>query len=315
MIILLIPFADGRAWHGRYSAFPTKISTLMICLLLPMALVAAQLGTLEGYVFRETDGGPPRRPLTVELINQGRSRYHQTSNKDGTFTFKKVREGDYTIRARFSNFIIVEDIVTVMSQRKNFAAVMLPKRRPGAQTFRTIGADQLAAQSDRKMQKKLKQAGGLVVKRDFAGAALLYEEVAAKGTQPGIWDTLGLLYLQMGRKDEAIQAFEKAIEQEPKNLLPYTHLGTAYLEERRYKELLGMARRALAVDSKWLTAHVFLGEAQAGTRIWKQPSDPPRRLLSWRKARPQAPICFWRRSAGPGAIVLAHAHSWNIISS
>jgi len=46
------------------------IGRLMICLILPLALVAPQVGTLEGFVFREADGGPPRRPLTVELIEQ-----------------------------------------------------------------------------------------------------------------------------------------------------------------------------------------------------------------------------------------------------
>ena len=63
----------------------------MICLLLSLAMVASQVGTLEGYVFRETDGGPPRRPLTVELIEQGRlgavlaDKYgqHHTVRSDG----------------------------------------------------------------------------------------------------------------------------------------------------------------------------------------------------------------------------------------
>jgi tetratricopeptide (TPR) repeat protein len=238
----------------------------MICLLLPIAMAAAQLGTLEGYVFRETDGGPPRRPLTVELIDQGRTGYRKTTKADGTFLFNKVQEGPYTIRARSSNFIIIEDVVTVTSKGKNFAAVMLPKRRAGAQTFRTVTADQLATQSDRDLQKKLKQAAGLVAKRDLAGAIRLYEQAAVAATQPGLWDALGQLYLQMGRKDVAFQAFEKAIEQDPKYLLPYRHLGTVYLEERRFKELLAVANRALAIDSRWLTAYAFLAEAQVGTR-------------------------------------------------
>src|SRR6185503_10748090 len=148
----------------------------MICLLLSLAMVAPQLGTLEGYVFRETDGGPPRRPLTVELIEQGRTKYRKTTKADGDFVFGNVRTGAYTIRARLNDFVIAEDAVTVTSGTKNFAAVMLPKRRAGARTFRTVTADQLATQSDRRLQKTLRQAAGLTAKGDLAGAVRLYEQ-------------------------------------------------------------------------------------------------------------------------------------------
>jgi tetratricopeptide (TPR) repeat protein len=227
-------------------------------------MVAPQLGTLEGYLFRETDGGPPRRPLTVELIEQGRSKYRKTTEDDGSFVFRNVQPGGYAIRARFGDFVIADDVVTVTSG-KNFATVMLPKRRAGARTFRTVTADQLAVQSDRDLQKTLRQAAGLVAKGDLAGAIRLYEQAAAAAAQPEVWDGLAVLYLQVGRKDEALGAFAKAMEQDPNYLLPYIHLGTIYSEERKYKELLMVAKRALAIDSKWMTAHAFLGEAQAST--------------------------------------------------
>ena len=236
----------------------------MICLLLSLAMVAPQLETLEGYVFREADGGPPRRPMTVELIEQGRAKYHKTTEADGSFVFRNVRQGAYVIRARFNDFVIADDAVTVTSG-KNFTTVMLSKRRAGARTFRTVTADQLAVQSDRDLQKTLRQAAGLVAKGDLAGAVRLYEQAAAAGAQPDVWDGLALLYFQMGRKDEAFRAFAKAMEQDPNYLLPYTHLGTIYSEEQKYKELLAVAKRALAIDPKWMTAHAFLGEAQAST--------------------------------------------------
>lgn len=252
-------------FDGLFAFILTGLSILMLSLFLPLTMVAAQLGTLGGYVFRETDGGPPRRPLTVELIDQGRTKYRETTRADGAFEFNKVRDGQYAIRARFNDFIIVEDDVTVASGRKNFAVLMLPKRRVGVQSFRTVTADQLVAQSDRALQKKLREAFGLAGKGDLAGAAQLYEQAAAAGAHPDLWDALGLLYIKMGRKSEAYHAFEKAMEQDPKYLLPYAHLGTVYLEEGRYEELLKLAIRALAIDSRWLTAYNLLAEAQAGT--------------------------------------------------
>jgi tetratricopeptide (TPR) repeat protein len=236
----------------------------VIYLLMTLTVVAAQLGTLKGYVFREADGGPPRRPLTIELINRGKSRYRETTNKDGGFAFNKLREGRYTIRARFSDYTIAEESVLVTSGEKNFAAVMMPKRRTRGQGFRTVTADQLSAQSDRKLQKIVRQAVELTDKGDLAGAAVLLEQAAAKGSQPEYLDGLGVLYLRLGRKDQAFHSFEKAIEQDPNYLLPYNHLATVYLEERRYKDLLGVAKRALAIDSNWLSAYAFLAEAQVG---------------------------------------------------
>jgi tetratricopeptide (TPR) repeat protein len=202
--------------------------------------------------------------VTVELIEQGRTKYRKTTEADGDFVFRNVRQGGYAIRARFSDFVMAEDAVTVTSGGKNFATLMLPKRRAGARTFRTVTADQLAVQSDRDLQKRLRQAAGLMAKGDLAGAVRLYEQAATgAGAQSDVWDGLALLYYQMGRKEEAFHAFAKAMEQDPEYLLPYRHLGTIYLEEQKYKELLVVAKRALAIDSKWMTAYAFLGEAQA----------------------------------------------------
>jgi tetratricopeptide (TPR) repeat protein len=237
----------------------------MIPLILHLALAAAQAGTLSGYVFRETDGNPPRRPMTVELSDGDRTRYRETTEASGMFMFRKVQEGHYTIRVRFGDFIAVDDRVTIAAGEKDFAAVMLPKRRAKAQGFRAVTADQLASQSDRELQKSLRKAAKLVSRHDLSGAARVYEQAAAVGPTAGLWDTLGILYLQMGRKADAISVFEKAIAQDPEYLLPYAHLGWFYQQERRYTELLKLAARALAADPEWMTGHSLLGEARVGT--------------------------------------------------
>lgn len=237
----------------------------MISLLLHLAIAAAQAGTLSGYVFRETDGNPPRRLMTVELRDGDRTRYRETTEAGGMFVFHKVQEGRYTIRVRFGDFTVVEDQLTVTGSGKNFAAVMLPKRRVGPRDFRAVTAGQLASQSNRTLQKSLRKAARLVARHDLSGAAQVYEQAAAAGATADLWDTLGLLYLQMGKKDDSIRAFERAIAQDPEYLLPYAHLGWYYQEDRRYNDLLKLAHRALVADPQWMTAYAFLGEAQAGT--------------------------------------------------
>jgi len=237
----------------------------MIPLILHLALAAAQAGTLSGYVFRETNGNPPRRPVTVELNDGDRTRYRETTDAGGTFSFRNVREGQYTIRARFGDFIAADDHVRIAASADNFAVVMLPKRRAKAQDFRAVTPDQLASQSNETLQKSLRKAAKLVIRHDLSGAARLYEQAAAVDPTAGLWDTLGLLYLQMGRKDDAINAFEKAIARDPEYLLPSAHLGWFYQQERRYTELLKLATCALAADPEWMTGHSLLGEARVGT--------------------------------------------------
>jgi hypothetical protein len=237
------------------------IVRVMSCLA-PLAAAEVQRGSLEGYVFRETDGGPPRRPLTVELIEQGRTRQRATTRPDGTFALDNVRQGRYTIRARFNNFTAVADVVTIVSTGANFMALMLPKRRAGTQTFGTITADRLATQSDKSLQKKLRQASRLAEKQDYSGAARLYEEALAAGVQPEVLEALGLLYVYMGVSGKAFQVFEQAIHADPKYLLPYAHLASLYLEQRQYQQLSSVAKRALAVDPGWMTGHAYLAEAQ-----------------------------------------------------
>ena len=145
-------------------------------------------------------GGPPLRRLTVELIDQGRAKYRETTEADGSFVFNKVQEGHYTIRVRFSDFIIVEEAVTVTSPGKNFAAVMLPKRWAGARTFRTVTANQLAVQSNRDLQEKLTKAVKLTNERNFAGAIRLYEQAAEARAQTDLWNGLDCSILVWGER-------------------------------------------------------------------------------------------------------------------
>lgn len=237
--------------------------------LLALILAAADFGALHGYVFREAGGDPPRRPVTVELLDQDRSRHRQTARPDGSFAFEKVREGRYTVRARAGDFVLVEEVIAVAPGADNFAALMLPKRRAGVRTFGTVSVGHLAAQSDRALQKRLRQAATLAQRRDWAAAVRIYEEAVTAAAPADVWDALGLLYLHLGRQEDAWRAFEKAIQLDPAFLFPYAHLAAACLEGRRYRDLAAIASRALAVDPNWLTAHAFLAEAQAGLGQWE----------------------------------------------
>jgi Tfp pilus assembly protein PilF len=62
-------------------------------------------------------------------------------------------------------------------------------------------------------------------------------------------DTLGLVYLDLGRPDLAIEQLRKAVELDPKLADAHFHLGTAYAESSRWEEAVVSYRRSLAMPT------------------------------------------------------------------
>ena len=74
----------------------------------------------------------------------------------------------------------------------------------------------------------------------------LKEAVSLDPTVANYRDTLGLVYLELGRPDMAIEELRKAVELDPKLADAHFHLGTAYAEAGRWEEAVASYRRALA---------------------------------------------------------------------
>jgi len=84
----------------------------------------------------------------------------------------------------------------------------------------------------------------------------LKEAVSVDPTVAAYYDTLGLVYLELGRTDLAIQELRKAVELDPKLADAHFHLGTAYAEATRWEEAVGSYRKALALPT--LTIHDYV---------------------------------------------------------
>ncbi len=69
---------------------------------------------------------------------------------------------------------------------------------------------------------------------------------------------LGNVYAALGRTDEAIAAFQCAIELDPKDATPHNGLGNVYADLGRTDEALAAYQRALAIDSRRFTSRVSL---------------------------------------------------------
>lgn len=86
----------------------------------------------------------------------------------------------------------------------------------------------------------------LELKQPAKAEARLKKAAAADSKQAGIWQLLGALALNQGHGEEAARHLEKAIELNPKWLLPYAELGAWYQKQGDREKAIAVARKAAA---------------------------------------------------------------------
>lgn len=86
----------------------------------------------------------------------------------------------------------------------------------------------------------------------------------------GVWNNLGLAYLDQRMTDEAIAAFKKQVEVNPYDEYAYNNLGRAYRLQRKYQEAADAFLKQLEINplDKW--AHANLGELYMDWKKWEE---------------------------------------------
>jgi type IV pilus assembly protein PilF len=76
---------------------------------------------------------------------------------------------------------------------------------------------------------------------------------------------LGLSHLREGRPEQAVEAFRKAIKEDPKNPYFYKGLGQGLLSLKKYSDAVGAFRKALELNPYYTDLHNDLGTALAAS--------------------------------------------------
>lgn len=79
------------------------------------------------------------------------------------------------------------------------------------------------------------------------------------------YNLLGNAYEHVGRKDEAIAAYKKAIETNPNYEIPCYNLGTIYYQSGRKDEAIKLYEKAVAIKPSYADAYMNLGSAYYDT--------------------------------------------------
>ncbi|OLD37730.1 MAG: hypothetical protein AUI57_09870 [Candidatus Rokubacteria bacterium 13_1_40CM_2_68_8] len=79
--------------------------------------------------------------------------------------------------------------------------------------------------------------------------AALQEAVNVNPSSPVYRDTLGVVLLELGRPDMALEHFKKAVELDPMFADGYFHMGTALAEARRWDEAVVSYKKAIELPT------------------------------------------------------------------
>jgi tetratricopeptide (TPR) repeat protein len=108
-------------------------------------------------------------------------------------------------------------------------------------------------------------ADGVTLRRDFRRKAAA-EDIAGGETQlavdpsnAALHDDVAVLYLELGKPDEARRHFEASARLRPTSAVAQYNLGTALEASQRYADAAKRYRAALALDPRYAHAHVNLG--------------------------------------------------------
>ncbi|OIO34894.1 MAG: hypothetical protein COS94_10145 [Candidatus Hydrogenedentes bacterium CG07_land_8_20_14_0_80_42_17] len=98
-------------------------------------------------------------------------------------------------------------------------------------------------------EESIAQAESAMAQNDYPLAISLYREAISKDSSiPSAWNNMGNAYYRMGRPREAIEAYEKAAELEPKNAdIPF-NIGLAYYRIGEVQSARRAFARALEID-------------------------------------------------------------------
>jgi tetratricopeptide (TPR) repeat protein len=137
-----------------------------------------------------------------------------------------------------------------------------------------------APQQPDQFESFLASAQQAQARSDFASAAEFYRK--AVGIHPEIPElkaNLGLMYYQLGKDQQAIDAFNQAIRLKPGLFVPHLFLGLDYVRLKRFNDAIPYLKRAVLLDATDIQARLALGHAYTGVGKTRQATESYSRVV------------------------------------
>jgi len=116
-------------------------------------------------------------------------------------------------------------------------------------------------QSDR-FESLLASAQDAQAKSDFQSSAAFYSETITIHPEiPELRANLGLMYYQLGKAEQAREAFRQALRLKPGLFVPNLFLGLGYVKEKRFSEAIHYLKQAAISQPADVNTALALGQA------------------------------------------------------
>jgi Flp pilus assembly protein TadD len=219
--------------------------------------------TIEGRIY-DPSGHPLNKRLRVEINSVQNGTASTLSSDDGTFVFRRLREGTYnlTINAGSEYEAANERIqVTDMDARVKSGQVMTvqiqlqPKStvstRPAVTNAELASVPQAAREVYLKALAAARTGDHKTAIEQLEKAISLYSGFTLA------FNELGAQYLQLNRLDKAAEALHSAIKLAPDAFIPRLNYGYVLLQQKKFTEAEAELRRALEKNETSVIAHLY----------------------------------------------------------
>jgi tetratricopeptide (TPR) repeat protein len=238
---------------------------LVSLLLLMVSLCPAEnVSLVRGRV--QSDAAHLGNDMIAELENLDRRgpANHAQVGGDGSFEFRDVATGRHALRiTTLYGDIICEQMVDVLNYGTELS-IRLPKRSSERSGSGTISVRELQRPVPQKAMHAFAE-GMREAQTGHSADAIRKLELAVR-LYPDFADArtnLGVQYTRLGRFQEALEQFEKAVACGEPSAILYGNLSYAYSVAGRLRDAEYAARRSLSLDAHYLRGHYLLGSVLA----------------------------------------------------
>ena len=238
----------------RISALGKIVLCLIAAVLMTPLLQAQFQGRVEGTV-TDKDGNPiPKVQVTIVSQRTASMFFEVTTDRQGRFRQIGLHPGYYQVSFVKDGFMTVSTEIRISIAGEEKLTVVLET------------ADQLIAKGLSEADNRFMQGNKLYADQNYAEAVAAYEEaVALTDTNWGYFLNLGLAYRKADRADDAVCAFRRALELNPKSYSANKELGEMLALGGDFEAAKPYYEKAVELSPDDPDAHYNLGACLVNT--------------------------------------------------
>ena len=231
------------------------------------------MNSIVGTVFTPV-GRPAESRIRVKLSTMTRGDRYFTTNQNGSFAFRGLPAGSYTIIIdKETEYKPVSQSVDIIQFRgspaQTYTVNLRLEFKDRTEPARPAVVNAELLNVPKKALTHYEAAMELAKKNEHQGAiAELKLAITEHPTFTQAFNELGVQYLKLNKLDEANEAFQGALKINPESFPALINRGIVNVMMKRFGEAVPVLRKALKNHEQSAVGHYFLGQALANLGLF-----------------------------------------------